>query len=65
MTIVTIQTTVSHRYYAKQSKAEIIRRIHQMERQLGRIETATSELRPLTAYALASKAMALHREFPE
>lgn len=68
MTIITTIATVSHRYYLKRSKEEIIRRIDEMRHCLG-IDPYTADekkwLRQQTADKLASMAMEHHAKFPE
>uniref|UniRef100_A0AB74UH29 Uncharacterized protein n=1 Tax=Caulobacter phage BL57 TaxID=3348355 RepID=A0AB74UH29_9VIRU len=65
MAIVEIKTTVSHRYYEKKRKSDIIHAIHMMSDQLKIERTPTCELEAKTNYDLARIAMGLHAQFPE
>lgn len=68
MTIVTTVATVSHKYYAKRSKMEIIRRIEELRRALG-IDTYHPDerkwLMTQTNSELAFIALDHHAKFPE
>lgn len=68
MTIVSVVTTVSHKYYAKRSKEEIIRRIGELRQCLGMEPYNRDELswlRKLTNSELAFIALNHHAKFPE
>lgn len=65
MAIISVVTTVSYRYYEKRSKEEVIRRIHEMERQLTHVLTPYETLRGWAKDKLIRHALALHQEFPE
>lgn len=68
MSIVEIRATPSHRYFMRKSKADILLRIVEMRRALGKSDLTNSEMDDLkkrTAYSLAGEAMKLIREFPE
>ena len=68
MAIVSTVTTVSHRYYAKRSKDEIIRRIEEMRSVLGLLSYTDEfrrHLRAKTNSELADLALEHHRMFPE
>jgi hypothetical protein len=65
MTIVSVVTTVSHRYYAKRRKSDVRRRIMDLHRALGEVDAKESDYADMTADQLASAAMRLHARFPE
>lgn len=65
MAIVEIRTTVSHRYYEKKRKSDIIHAIHTMCDQLQIERTPSAELEKKTNYELAGLALRLHAQFPE
>ncbi len=68
MAIVSTISTVSHRYYVKRSKDEIIRRIEDMRSQLGLLKYTDEfrhHLRAQTNSELANLALEHHAMFPE
>lgn len=72
-----VKTTVSHRYYARKRKSEIVERIRDLELVLSRREVnlggdlpetlakSNAELRAMSADRLATVAIRLHTYFPE
>jgi hypothetical protein len=66
MSVFTTSATASHRYYARKAKADLVRRVQDLEA-YARLEprTAENELRRWTRDQLASHAMSLHRRLPE
>lgn len=77
MSVVSYKTEVSHRYYARKRKSEIVRRIRDLRETLSRvgIDVAESmdatlsapdfELQKLAAGELAWLAIRLHSYFPD
>lgn len=65
MTIVSVVSTVSHRYYMKRSKDTIRQRIRELCQALEIAPPTTEEMANESAYQLASRAMKLHAQFPE
>ena len=69
MTIIEIHATASHRYYMRKTKAEILDRVILMMKQLGysaaEMDFERVRLAGRLKDDLASRAMMLHREFPE
>jgi polyphosphate kinase 2 (PPK2 family) len=65
MTIVTYEIRVSHRYYMRKTKSDIIDRIDMMREQLKLPPLDKSEIKNWDKYSLASEAMSTHRLFPE
>ncbi|AXQ68413.1 hypothetical protein HOT99_gp204 [Caulobacter phage CcrBL10] len=65
MAIVEIRATVSHRYYEKKRKSDIIHAIHMMCDQLKIERVPTAKLTVKTNYELARIAIDLHNKFPE
>lgn len=69
MSIVTVQVTPTHRYFARKRKDDIIRWLEDLRRWAGEetpefsIEQFNAK-RKLTCDALASEAMALYRRLP-
>lgn len=57
-------TTASHRYYMRKPKWEIRQHIRMLCTQLDIDPPEEQIMREETAYQLADRAMALHRQFP-
>lgn len=65
MSIVTVTTTVSVRYFQKKSKDWLASHINTLEGLLERPRTPYSDLMGLLRYDLAKKAFSLHQELPD
>lgn len=65
MAIVSVVSTVSHRYYMKRSKDAIRRSIRELCQALEIAPPTDEEMANESAYQLASRAMKLHAQFPE
>lgn len=66
MAIVTTVTSVSHRYYARKAKSEIIARLQDLSRAAGGVELPSwQELLAESRDQLAHRALRLHALLPE